>query len=117
MNPRTFEGSAYSQVRESVLIALTNLYGGQLERLTRQQKLTLRAALSAYLCSFERWKHSQFSMPVDLMTDAVESVDSDAWDLEKDLTGFITQHCSKLRSADMEALIENLTSQLRTNKP
>ena len=91
---------------------LQDRFGSQLETMTYEQKIVFRAALAEFIASKPVWIEEDNC--ITCIEGCIESagVDWDIWDKDRELCEWITD-CSKLTEADIEGLIEALTSQIR----
>ena len=102
-NPATQEPGILHQTQER--------YGAQLQELTYEQKIVMRAALADYIANKPI---DQSGNSVSLIDSCIESagVDWGIWDEDEPLVEVI-QACSLLSEDDIEGLIEALTAQIR----
>ncbi len=102
-NPATQEPGILHQIQER--------YGAQLQELTYEQKIVMRAALADYIANKPI---DQSGNSVSLIDSCIESagVDWGIWDEDEPLVEVI-QACSLLSEDDIEGLIEALTAQIR----
>jgi hypothetical protein len=102
-NPATQEPGILHQIQER--------YGAQLQELTYEQKIVMRAALADYIANKPI---DQSGNSISLIDCCIESagVDWGIWDEDEPLVELI-QACSLLSEDDIEGLIEALTAQIR----
>jgi hypothetical protein len=102
-NPATQEPGILHQIQEC--------YGVQLQELTYEQKIVMRAALADYIANKPI---DQSGNSISLIDSCIESagVDWGIWDEDEPLVEVI-QACSLLSEDDIEGLIEALTTQIR----
>ncbi len=102
-NPATQEPGILHQIQEC--------YGVQLQELTYEQKIVMRAALADYIANKPI---DQSGNSISLIDSCIESagVDWGIWDEDEPLVEVI-QACSLLSEDDIEGLIEALTAQIR----
>lgn len=97
-----------------ILHQLQEHYGSQLQKMTYEQKIVFRAALSTFIANKPVHQPSPHACDVTLMQGCIEGagVDWGIWDNDPELVEYI-QACEDLSEYDMEGLIEALTSQIR----
>lgn len=95
-----------------ILDQIQEKWGSQLERMSYEQKIVMRAALADYIANKPVWNNTGSS--ITLIDCCIESagVDWNVWYEDEPLVEAI-QHCSLLSESDIEGLIEALTSQIR----
>lgn len=95
-----------------ILDRIQQEWGSQLENMTYEQKIVMRAALAGYIAEKPVWKTEGSS--VTCIDCCIESagVDWGIWD-DDPLLVEVIQHCSQLSESDLEGLIEALTAQIR----
>ena len=96
-----------------ILDRIQQEWGSQLESMTYEQKIVMRAALAGYIAQKPVWDSSSNS--ITCIDACIESAGADwnIWD-EDELLVEAIQHCSyTLSENDIEGLIEALTSQIR----
>ena len=96
-----------------ILDRIQQEWGSQLENMTYEQKIVMRAALAGYIAEKPVWQAEGSS--ISCIDACIESAGADwnIWD-EDELLVEIIQHCSyTLSENDLEGLIEALTSQIR----
>jgi hypothetical protein len=96
-----------------ILDRIQEEWGSQLENMTYEQKIVMRAALTGYIANKPVWDSSNNG--INCIDACIESagVDWNIWDADELLVEVI-QHCSyTLSENDLEGLIEALTSQIR----
>jgi hypothetical protein len=104
-NPQNRTPGTLDQIQEK--------WGSQLERMTYEQKIVMRAALTGYIAQKPVWIEEGSS--ICCIDACIESVGADwnIWDEDEQLVEAI-QNCSWfLSESDIEGLIEALTSQIR----
>ena len=108
----------YVDGSKEVFRRLQERFGGQLQGMSYEQKIVMRAALADFVANKPVWKEQNNS--VSLIDLCIESagVDWGIWNEDheggdSELVEFI-QSCSKLDLDDIEGLIEALTSQIRS---
>ncbi len=104
-NPQTRNPGILDQIQEK--------WGSQLERMTYEQKIVMRAALAGYIA--QKPVHIEEGSSISCIDACIESagVDWGIWDNDEPLVEAI-QNCSWfLPESDIEGLIEALTSQIR----
>jgi hypothetical protein len=87
-------------------------FGSGLERMTYEQKIVMRAALSGFIAEKPVWVDQEND--ISCIDCCIESagVDWDIWSQDEELVGYI-QACSQLNEDDIEGLIEALSAQIR----
>ncbi len=102
-NPATQEPGILHQIQER--------YGAQLQDLTYEQKIVMRAALADYIANKPI---DQSGNSISLIDSCIEAagVDWGVWEEDEPLVEVI-QACSLLSEDDIEGLIEALTAQIR----
>ncbi|MCA1991540.1 MAG: hypothetical protein LDL41_05765 [Coleofasciculus sp. S288] len=95
-----------------ILDRIQQEWGSQLEHMTYEQKIVMRAALSGYIAEKPVWKTE--GSGITCIDACIESagVDWDIWDKDEFLVEVI-QQCSLLSEGDIEGLIAALTEQIR----
>jgi hypothetical protein len=104
-NPQNRTPGILNQIQEK--------WGSQLERMTYEQKIVMRAALTGYIA--QKPVHIEEGSSICCIDACIESagVDWGIWDEDEPLVEAI-QNCSWfLLESDIEGLIEALTSQIR----
>ncbi len=97
-----------------ILAQIQEQWGSQLERMTYEQKIVMRAALAGYIAN--KPVHIEEGSSICCIDACIESVGADwnVWDEDEPLVEAI-QNCSWfLSESDIEGLIEALTSQIRS---
>ena len=95
-----------------ILERIQDKWGCQLESMTYEQKIVFRAALADYVANKPVWKNEGSSVTlIDCCIEAA-GVDWNVWEEDEPLVEVI-QQCSLLSEADIEGLLEALTSQIR----
>ncbi len=95
-----------------ILDKIQQEWGGQLQQMTYEQKIVMRAALTGYIAEKPVWNTEGNSVScIDCCIEGA-GVDWDIWDKDELLVEAI-QDCSLLSEDDIEGLIEALTSQIR----
>jgi hypothetical protein len=96
-----------------ILHQLQERYGAQLQNMTYEQKIVMRAALAGFIAENPVWQQEGSS--VTCIDCCIESagVDWNVWDEDAELCEYI-QACSQLHESDIEGLIEAITSQIRS---
>jgi hypothetical protein len=97
-----------------ILAQIQEQWGSQLERMTYEQKIVMRAALAGYIA--QKPVHVEEDSSICCIDACIESagVDWNIWDEDEPLVEAI-QNCSWfLSESDIEGLIEALTSQIRS---
>lgn len=110
-----FTGYNPATQQPGILHQLQEQYGSQLEGMTYEQKIVMRAALADYIANKPVHQPSPHPDEVTLIDMCIESagVNWGIWDADEPLVEAI-QHCASLLSeGDIEGLIEALTSQIR----
>jgi hypothetical protein len=112
--PIGFHTSYNSQTRSpGILDRIQQEWGAQLENMTYEQKIVMRAALSGYIA--QRPVYISEGSSISCIDSCIESagVDWNIWD-EDELLVEVIQHCAyTLLEADIEGLIEALTAQIK----
>ena len=103
-NPQTHTPQALHKLQES--------YGSQLQGMSYEQKIVMRAALAGFIAEKPVWIEEGSS--ITCIDGCIESagVDWDVWNADEPLVVHI-QACSQLEESDIEGLIEALTAQIR----
>jgi hypothetical protein len=113
MNPLGYYTGYNPQTQKpDTLHLLQERFGSQLELMTYEQKIVMRAALADYIASSPMLPLSGNSG--DLIDACIKSVGTN-WNIsnqDRELCEWITD-CSKLTESDIEGLIDALTSQIR----
>ncbi len=96
-----------------ILAQIQEQWGSQLERMTYEQKIVMRAALAGYIA--QKPVHVSEGSSISCIDGCIEGagVDWDIWDADE-LLVMVIQECSQLDESDIEGLIEALTSQIRS---
>lgn len=108
----------YVDASKDVFRRLQERFGGQLQGMSYEQKIVMRAALADYVSNKPVWQVQGNSISlIDLCIESA-GVDWGIWNEDheggdSELVGFITD-CSKLDLESIEGLIEALTSQIRS---
>ena len=97
-----------------ILDRIQQEWGSQLEGMSYEQKIVMRAALADYIANKPVHQPSPHPDEITLIDCCIESagVDWRIWD-EDELLVEVIQECSLLSESDIEGLIEALTSQIR----
>ncbi len=101
------------QTQEPVILHnLQERFGGQLQGMSYEQKIVMRAALAGFIAQVPVWQEEGSS--ISCIDSCIESVGADwnIWDDDTELCDYI-QACSQLEESDIEGLIEALTAQIR----
>jgi hypothetical protein len=101
------------QTQEPVILHnLQERFGGQLQFMSYEQKIVMRAALAGFIAQVPVWQEEGSS--ISCIDSCIESVGADwnIWDDDTELCDYI-QACSQLEESDIEGLIEALTAQIR----
>lgn len=95
-----------------ILHKIQQEWGSQLEHMTYEQKIVMRAALTGYMAERPVWQ--SVGSDITCIDCCIESagVDWDIWDKDEQLVEVI-QQCSLLSETDIEGLIAALTDQIR----
>lgn len=103
-NPKTQKPATLHQLEER--------FGSQLQKMSYEQKIVMRAALAGFIAEKPVWIEEGNS--ISCIDGCIESagVDWRIWDEDVELVEHI-QACSELDESDIEGLIEALTSQIR----
>lgn len=109
-----FTGYNPQTQKPDTLHLLQERFGSQLEVMTYEQKIVMRAALADYIANKPVHIPSPHPNEVTLMQGCIESagVDWNVWDEDPELCQYI-EECESLHEGDIEGLIEALTSQIR----
>ncbi|HEY9597936.1 MAG TPA: hypothetical protein V6D33_09725 [Cyanophyceae cyanobacterium] len=113
MKPIGFYTSYNPQTRNpGILDRIQQEWGSQLEHMSYEQKIVMRAALAGYIAERPVWKAE--GSGISCIDACIESagVDWDIWNADPFLAEII-QHCSRLDESDIEGLIAALTEQIR----
>ncbi len=95
-----------------ILDLIQQEWGSQLEKMSYEQKIVMRAALAGYIALRPVWQTEGNSIScIDACVEGA-GADWDIWNADQDLVEAI-QRCSLLSEGDIEGLIEALTSQIR----
>ena len=95
-----------------ILDRIQEEWGSQLQHMTYEQKIVMRAALAGYIAEKPVWKSEGNSIScIDCCIEAA-GVDWDIWYADE-LLVLVIQECSQLDESDIEGLIEALTSQIK----
>jgi hypothetical protein len=107
-----FTGYNPKHPRPSILDRIQEEWGSQLQHMTYEQKIVMRAALAGYIAEKPVWQTEGSSIScIDCCIEGA-GVDWNIWD-EDELLVQVIQECSLLDENDIEGLIEALTSQIR----
>ncbi len=101
------------QTQEPVILHnLQERFGGQLQGMSYEQKIVMRAALAGFIAQVPVWQEEGSS--ISCIDSCIESVGADwnIWDDDTELCDYI-QACSQLEESDIEGLIEALTAEIR----
>jgi hypothetical protein len=103
-NPQAQKPDALHQLQER--------FGSQLQGMSYEQKIVMRAALAGFIAEKPVWIEEGSS--ITCIDGCIESagVDWNVWDKDPELVEYI-QACSQLEESDIEGLIEALTAQIR----
>ncbi len=103
-NPQSRTPGILDQIQEQ--------WGSQLERMTYEQKIVMRAALAGYIA--QKPVHISEGSSISCIDCCIEGagVDWDIWNADE-LLVMVIQECSQLDESDIEGLIEALTSQIK----
>ncbi len=94
------------------LSQLQSRFGSQLERMTYEQKIVMRAALAGFISEKPVWVAEANSITcIDCCIESA-GVSWDIWEQDDELVRYI-QACSELNEDDIEGLIEALSAQIR----
>jgi len=96
-----------------ILDQIQEKWGSQLEHMTYEQKIVMRAALTGYIA--QKPVHIESCSSCSCIDGCIESagVDWNVWDEDEPLVEAI-QNCSWfLSESDIEGLVEAITSQIR----
>jgi hypothetical protein len=90
---------------------LQDRFGSQLETMTYEQKIVMRAALADYIANKPVHVPSPHHEEPTLIQCCIETagVDWDVWDKDPELCQYI-EACESLHESDIEGLIEALTT-------
>ncbi len=103
-NPQSRQPGILDRIQEE--------WGSQLEHMTYEQKVVMRAALSGYIAEKPVWQTEGSGIScIDACIEGA-GADWDIWDKDEFLVEVI-QHCSELDENNIEGLIEALTAQIR----
>lgn len=95
-----------------ILDRIQEEWGSQLQHMTYEQKIVMRAALAGYIAEKPVWKSEGSSIScIDCCIEGA-GVDWDIWYADE-LLVLVIQECSQLDESDIEGLIEALTSQIK----
>lgn len=95
----------------SIFDKMQEEWGSQLQNMSYEQKIVMRAALTAYIAEKPVWRDGNSISCIDCCIEGA-GVDWDIWDKDKLLVEVI-QHCSLLSEDDIEGLVEAITAQIR----
>jgi hypothetical protein len=103
-NPQTRKPCILDRIQEE--------WGQELQGMTYEQKIVMRAALAGYIA--QKPVHISEGSSISCIDCCIEGagVDWDIWDADELLVQVI-QECSQLHESDIEGLIEALTSQIK----
>lgn len=98
--------------KPDALYQLQERFGSQLQGMSYEQKIVMRAALAGFIAEKPVWVEEGSS--ISCIDGCIESagVDWSVWDEDPELVAHI-QACSRLDESDIEGLIEALTAQIR----
>jgi hypothetical protein len=98
--------------KPDTLHLLQEHFGSALERMSYEQKIVMRAALSGFIAEKPVWQEEGNS--ISCIDCCIESSGADwnVWEDDKELCEWITD-CSRLSESDIEGLIEALSAQIR----
>ncbi len=100
------------QTQEPVILHnLQERFGGQLQFMSYEQKIVMRAALTGFIALLPVWQEGNSITCIDCCIEGA-GADWDVWDADPELVEYI-QACSQLNEDDIEGLIEALTAQIR----
>jgi hypothetical protein len=94
-----------------ILHNLQERFGGQLQFMSYEQKIVMRAALTGFIALLPVWQEGNSITCIDCCIEGA-GADWDVWDADPELVEYI-QACSQLDLYDIEGLIEALTAQIR----
>jgi hypothetical protein len=96
----------------AILHNLQERFGSQLQQMTWEQKVVMRAALTGFIAQLPVWE--QEGNDITCIDACIESagVDWGIWDEDQELCEYI-QACSQLSEGNIENLIEALTAQIQ----
>jgi hypothetical protein len=95
-----------------ILDRIQQEWGAQLEHMSYEQKIVMRAALAGYIAEKPVWQEPGHGIScIDCCIEGA-GVDWNIWD-EDELLVEAIRECSQLDEGDIEGLIEALTSQIR----
>jgi hypothetical protein len=104
-NPQTRQPGILDRIQEE--------YGSQLQKMTYEQKIVIRAALAGFIAEKPVWQDNGAGIScIDCCIEGA-GVDWDVWDKDQPLVEAIRE-CSQLDESDIEGLIEAITSQIRS---
>lgn len=104
-NPQTRQPSILNRIQEE--------WGSQLQGMTYEQKIVMRAALAGYIAEKPVWKSEGSSIScIDCCIEGA-GVDWDIWYADELLVQVIQECSQELDEGDIEGLIEALTSQIK----
>jgi hypothetical protein len=112
MNIGFYTSYTHDNSTPKILEKIQEEWGSQLENMSYEQKIIMRAALAGYIAEKPVWQTEGSS--ISCIDCCIESagVDWNIWDKDEPLVEVI-QACSLLSEDDIEELIEALTSQIR----
>ncbi len=98
--------------KPDILHSLQERFGAQLQQMSYEQKIVMRAALAGFIAEKPVWQEEGSS--ITCIDCCIESAGADwnVWDDDQELCEYI-QACSQLDEANIEGLIEALTAQIR----
>lgn len=96
-----------------ILDHIQQRWGSQLQGMTYEQKIVMRAAFTGFIAQKPVWdvEHNSITC-IDACTESA-GADWNIWDEDVELCQVI-EACSQLHESDIEGLIEALTSQIRS---
>jgi hypothetical protein len=94
-----------------ILHNLQERFGDQLQLMSYEQKIVMRAALTGFIALLPVWQEGNSITCIDCCIEGA-GADWDVWDADPELVEYI-QACSQLNEDDIEGLIEALTAQIR----
>ena len=96
----------------AILDNLQERFGAQLQRMTYEQKIVMRAALTGFIAQLPVWEEN--GNDITCIDACIESagVDWGIWDEDQELCEYI-QACSQLSEGNIEGLIQALCEQIQ----
>lgn len=101
-----------TQAIDHTLSELQSRFGYRLERMSYEQKIVMRAALTGFISEKPVWVAEANSITCIDCCIETAGVSWDIWERDDELVTYI-QACSELDEVDIEGLIEALTAHIK----